>query len=65
MKRERPGPFQKYRGTGFAGPLVLPLQGLKARGSKPACAGLDGLKSRSLWQRLVLAQRHEVREAWG
>ena len=28
-----------------------PLQGAEGRGSKPACAGLDGPKRRSLWLR--------------
>jgi|GEM_PF-2107908 len=31
-----------HRGTGFAGPLVASPWGAEGRGSKPACAGLDG-----------------------
>ena len=58
-------PFGKHRGTGFAGPPLLPPARAEARGSKPACAGLDGPKSRCLWQRLVPAERHEVRERGG
>jgi hypothetical protein len=34
-----------------------PGPGAEIRGSKPACAGLDGLKNRSLWLRHVHEQR--------
>jgi len=36
------------RGTGFAGPQAQRPRGAEARGSKPACAGLDGRQGRSV-----------------
>ena len=41
---------------------MLPPVGLSARGSEPACAGLDGPKSRCLWQRLVGSATRSARD---